>query len=108
MVTSTRLSKMKYNIPKQFNIGGQEIKVRTMKHIGIEGAIGVYKSLSNEILVQTHMNGKPMAVSQVEQTYHHELIHCLFDHARQEDLCCNEELVDLMGELLYQVNKSSK
>lgn len=99
---------MKYNIPKKFTIGGQEITVKVMKHIGIEGAIGVYKSAENLILVQTHMNNKPMARSQVEQTFHHELMHCLFDQARQEDLCSNEDLVDLMGELLYQVIKTSK
>lgn len=98
----------KYNIPKKFSIGGQEIKIRVMKDIQVEGAIGVYKSLANEIRVQTHLSGEAMAPSQVEQTYYHELCHCLFDHARQYELCANEELVDLMGELLYQVNKSSK
>lgn len=100
---------MKYNIPKSFPIGGQTITVKVQKTIDVEGAIGAYKAIDNEILVQTHLQGKLMPRSQVEQTFYHEFVHCLFDHCRQDELCSNEELVDLMGELLYQaLGKKSK
>ena len=99
---------IKYNIPKSFEIGSQKISVKIAKNIEVEGALGLYSSLTNEILIQTHIGGKLMAASQIEQTYYHELVHCLFDHARQEDLCSNEQLVDLVAELLAQVIKSSK
>lgn len=93
---------MKYNIPRKFTIGGQEINVIIKKTIEVEGAIGAYKSMENEIHIQTHMDGKALPKSQVEQTFYHEYVHCLFDQCRQPELCSNESLVDLMGEFLYQ------
>jgi hypothetical protein len=93
---------MEYNLPKSFNIGGQKIKVKTFKSTDIEGAVGAYKSSKNEIDVQTHVNGEEFPASKVQQIFCHEYVHCLFDHARREDLCANEELVDLMGELILQ------
>lgn len=93
---------MQYNLPKKFKIGAQTIKVKTFKNTDIEGAVGAYKSNKNQIDVQTHVNGEEFPVSKVQQAFCHEYVHCLFDHARREDLCANEELVDLMGELILQ------
>ena len=93
---------MIYNIPKKFTMGGQEVKVLVKRTIDTEGAIGVCKFVENEIHIQTHINGKPMAKSQVEQTFYHEFVHYLLDQCRREDLSSDEILVDLMGEFLYQ------
>lgn len=93
---------MSYGLPRKFKIGGQEIKIITKKAIDREGAIGEYSSHENLIYIQTHLNGKALPVSQIRQTFCHEFMHCLFDHCRQEELCANEELVDLMGEFLMQ------
>lgn len=73
-----------------------------MKQIPQEGAVGLCKFFENEILVQTHLSGKPIAKSQVEQTFWHEYCHYLFDQCRREDLSLDENLVDLCGEFLYQ------
>jgi len=93
---------MIYNIPKSFEIGGQKVKVIVKKKIDTEGAVGVCLFFQNEIHIQTHLNGKLMAKSQIEQTFWHEYVHYLLSHCRQEELSSNEELVDLMGEFLYQ------
>lgn len=94
--------KLKYNIPRKFSMGGQIIKVHIKRCVDVEGAIGYYKHHENEIGIQTHLNGSPIAVSQVEQTFWHEYAHCLLDHCREEELSTNEKLVDLLGEFLYQ------
>jgi len=101
-MTTQRRSRMTYNIPKKIKIGGQTFKVIVKKTIEREDAIGEFRSLMNEIHVQTHIEGKKIPVSQVQQTFCHEFIHCLFDACRQEDLNRNEELVDLMGDFLHQ------
>ena len=93
---------MKYNIPKKMQLGGQTITTKIMKDIEVEGAIGVYKSLQNEIRVQTHANGMAIAKTKVEQTYWHEYAHAVTDACRREDLCVNEEFIDLLGEFLFQ------
>ena len=93
---------MNYNIPKKLQFGGQIIKVKVLKTVEKEGAVGCYYSLLNEIHIQTHVEGAPMPVEKVEQIFWHEYAHALTDSCRDEDLCANEPLIDLMGEFLYQ------
>lgn len=93
---------MTYNIPKSFTMGGQTVKVYVKKDINSEGDVGLCKFLHNEIYVQTHDKGKPMAKEKIEQTFWHEYAHYLLHQCRKDDLSENEELVDLMGEMLYQ------
>lgn len=93
---------MTFRIPKKIRMGGQTVRVRVMKNIHAEGAIGSYKDLANEIQVQTHVDGSPMPDTKVEQTFWHEYAHCLLAHCRREDLNADENLVDLMGEFLHQ------
>ena len=93
---------MKYKIPKNFDMGGQTIKVKVKPDVGKDGAIGFYSSYENRIEVQTHLDGSLIDKSKVEQTFWHEYAHCLLEHCRQDDLGANEDLVDLMGEFLYQ------
>jgi len=93
---------MSSHIPKKFKMGGQEIKVIVKKNINKEGAIGLYRSHHNEIHVQTHLDGEPLPKTQVHQTFCHEYIHALLDACRREELCGDEDLVDLMAEFLYQ------
>ena len=102
MIIQNRSLGMNYNIPKTFTMGGQTVKVKLMKTIPVEGAVGLCKFFENEILIQTHTNGKPMAKTQVEQIFYHEFMHYLFDQCRREDLSTDENLVDLAGEFLYQ------
>jgi hypothetical protein len=100
---------MSYNIPRQVKLGGQTIKVKIVQNIPKEGCTGLYRCYSNEIFVQTQVNGNEIAVEQVEQTFWHEYAHALLDHARQEELCDNEPFIDLIGELLYMsIGKSVK
>ena len=93
---------MTYNIPRSFPMGGQIIKVKIKKTITTEAATGVCRFYENEIHLQTHLDGTLINKTQVEQTFWHEYAHYLLYHCRQEELCTNEELVDLMGEFLYQ------
>lgn len=100
--------KMKYNIPKKFIIGGQEIKVQTVRNLD-DFTLGLYVPLHNMIKIRTHVNDKPIHPQQVEQTFWHEYAHCLLLSCRKQDLYVDEELVDLMGEFLYQsVGKKAK
>lgn len=93
---------MKVNVPSKINLGGQTIRTEVKETIPVEGAIGCYKIHENLIQLQTHVNGIAISKEQVEQTYWHEYAHAILSACRQEELSCNEELVDLMGEFLYQ------
>lgn len=93
--------KVKYNIPKKFPMGGQVVKVEIVKQVE-PGVLGKCFFFENMIKVGTHLDGKPVNKEQVEQTFWHEFCHYLFFQARQDELCYNEPLVDLLGEFLYQ------
>lgn len=100
---------MKYNIPKKFIIGGQEIKVELCRKLDTEHTLGIYYPLLNSIKVRTHCNDSEINPQQVEQTFWHEYAHCLLLACRKHDLFVDEELVDLMGEFLYQsIGKKAK
>ena len=102
---------MKYDIPKSFPMGGQIIKVVIVKELFCDGQaiLGKFEAILNEIHLAKTVFGKVIVKSQVEQTYYHEYAHCLMFHCRQDNLNENEELIDLMGEFLYQsLKKKSK
>jgi hypothetical protein len=95
--------KKKYNIPKSFTMGGQNVKVVVKEDIGDPGNNGGCNFEENIISVQSHQaNGDLRSSDMVEQTYWHEYAHFLLSQCRREDLSKDENLVDLMGEFLYQ------
>lgn len=94
----------KYRIPKSFQMGGQTIKVTV--HNGSSpppsDILGLCKFLENTIDIYTKCQGRIIAVEQVEQTFWHEYAHYLLFQTRKDELTHDEELVDLLGEFLYQ------
>lgn len=100
------MSKM---IPKSFKIFSHTFNVKLSDDlIQREGAVGIYRHASNEIRVQTDIKGSSITKERQEQTYFHELVHCIFDQIAEEELCANEKLVDLFSQALHQALKSSK
>lgn len=90
-------------IPRSFQIAGHTIRVvrvRTKKRWGL------YHPDKKRIEVCYAQKGVPR--SHIEQTFCHELMHCLFDHAKRDDLYYDEALVDLLGDLLHQALTTAK
>lgn len=52
-------------------------------------------------------NTGPIAVQLAEQAYWHELVHFMLHFTGYTELCFDEKLVDLLGQLLYQASKTA-
>ena len=93
--------------PEKFQIFGQEIQVKYTKNLLQQGAWGTYNHAKKLITIQTHnIDGTELDEDHMSQVFHHELMHCIFDHLGYEELSHNEQLVDQVANCLYQVEKT--
>ncbi len=100
---------MRKMIPKSFTIFAHKFNVKYSDNlIQREGAVGIYRHSKNEITVQNNIKGSNIMESRQEQTYFHELVHCIFDQIGEDELCNNEKLVDMFSQALHQALTSSK
>lgn len=96
-------------IPKYFQILGQEIKVEQVFNLVVkEDADGEHHPRLNKIQIQGDSKVWPRNEDQIGSAYCHELVHTILNSMGEEKLNSNEKFVDLFGNLLYQVIKTSK
>tara|TARA_R110001632_G_scaffold161915_2_gene280264 strand:- start:34 stop:330 length:297 start_codon:yes stop_codon:yes gene_type:complete len=95
--------------PESFEIFGQTITVKYSNCIRKLGAVGLYEHDSKVITVATHdIDDKPHDEDFMSATLYHEIIHVLLSYTGQYELNMNEQMVELMGQCLYQVLKTMK
>jgi hypothetical protein len=96
-------------IPKTFEVFGHVIRVGYSETVSNESdAVGLAVLRENKIVIQRHGKQKPMTADQVGHTFYHELVHTIFDKLGEDDLNKNDQLVDLIGQCLYQYEKTKK
>lgn len=91
-------------IPTKFQILGHTVKTSFAELP--EGVLGYWDNEAKTVQLSTEL--LKHAPSVLEQIFMHELSHCVLFHMGEDELAENEQFVDLMGELLFQVLKSSK
>lgn len=99
---------MKVKIPKQFELAGQQIKVKVSPCIETDGAVGLSKFNQNEIRVRTRLDGEDISEDVKVQTFWHEAAHFILYVMNEHDLNSNEKFVDNLGHMLYQLDKTRK
>lgn len=96
-------------IPKSFDCLGHTIQVELLGKdlfqavTGQTGLVGYYDHDLKTIYVL-----ESESQSAMEQTFLHELMHCILEHAAYPDESSDESFVDLTAELLYQYMKTQK
>ena len=96
-------------IPKSFYIFNQRIVVKWKRDLHTKHkAIGLWIPVKNEIHLQLNTKAYPLTGEQQEQTFYHELCHCMLDLLGYGELSRNEKLVDRLGNSLHQVLESSE
>ena len=97
----------KIQIPTSFKLGPHEIKISYEKHMhGKKGLAGSCNSYYNTITLQGLGNGAP--ISQQEQTFYHEKVHLILDIMERDELCKDENFVNLFATFLLQTDKTSE
>ena len=96
----------KINIPTEFNIFGQTYKIVFKKKITKSDDLGIHDR--DEKLIELKQPCKGNDKNNVEETYLHEVIHCILDHLGYDDLSDNEAFVTQVSKALHQILKTSK
>ncbi len=90
-------------IPKTFQIFAETYKVKQLNKVDKEDSFGEYNPENNTIKIK-----KSLQQDQLESTFYHELVHCLFLSLGYDKLYQDEVLVDSMGKALHQALKTMK
>jgi hypothetical protein len=89
-------------IPESFQLHGQNYRVKNDPTLtNRTDNRGLTNPRVNEILLQVTTEAVPIPMTLVEQTFCHELMHCLLIHAESK-MGDDEKFVNLMGNLLHQ------
>lgn len=80
---------------------GHTIKVTITDDID-DGSVGHFNPKTKEIRV------RPQPTTLQEQTYYHELVHCILGHLSYDDLDADEKFVDRFAQCLHQILKTGK
>lgn len=96
-------------IPRQFQIGGQTIKVRFRDDLeSEEGSIGKTVYAKNEIQLQKSCLGNELSMDYILSSFFHELIHVILREMSEEGLNNNERFINIFASFLHQALKTSE
>ena len=94
---------LKFKIPSAFYLFGHRYEVQWRDDLcDKEEAVG--QSNYRELRVELQRNNAVVTrkPSQIENTFLHELVHCIFWELRENELRSNEKLVQQIAALLHQ------
>ena len=98
-----------FTIPRSFKLFGRTMKVRyDPALIHYDNVKGQARMRDGEIRLQSDSAGTPQSRTQVEQTFCHELVHCILNVLAEKDLCADEPFVERFGCALHQALTTSE
>ena len=92
-------------IPKGFQILGHTIKVNITDNIP-EGSVGEWKGNQQTISIRPASKDFPKSLQ--EQTFWHEVMHCIFSMLSYDEYDKDEQLVDRISQCLHQIDRTKK
>lgn len=98
----------KIEIPTSFKVLGHTIKVqkipsKELEALGREALDGLYDHANKVIYLD-----ETLSYANMEQTYIHEKTHCILMLMGEDELSDNEKFVELMSQISYQIDKTSR
>lgn len=91
------------NLPKQFTLFGETIKVKQVVKVDKEDNFGEYNPVNNTIKIKKSLNEEQKLAS-----LYHEIIHCLTLSLGYNNLYNDEVYTDTMGKGLHQILNTFK
>jgi len=100
-------------IPKSFQVLGHKYRISYKNDLGYnDGCLGRINFSTKDIHLQPFKDSYPVAPTEVEQTYCHELVHLILKESHEDcydpPLHSREALVDRIASVLHQILKTSK
>lgn len=96
-----------FKIPAKFTVGGQEIIVKTVEKLR-GGVLGECCISDGRIDLAITSNDGELSVSQssMQNTFFHELVHCILDTMGEKELSSNEKFVCTFAGFLTEAMRS--
>lgn len=91
---------------KSFSLGAKKYRVKRVSDRGT--VLGTAYSPLGLITIQTKFDGKDIPEDSIEQTFFHELVHCILDDIGEPGKSQNEQFVQAFSVLLHQFYKTAK
>ena len=97
------------NIPDSIQVAGQQIAVEIVEKLGTNlGACCLAQSYIRIAEKYMHDNEEQeQSDNWKEQTFWHELVHCILDAMCEDDLSANEKFVSVFSGFLYEAINAS-
>jgi hypothetical protein len=97
------------NIPNSIQIAGQEITVEIVEKLGTNLGVCCLAQSYIHIAKKYMCNNEEQEQSDAskEQTFWHELVHCILDAMCENDLSANEKFVSVFSGFLYEAINAS-
>lgn len=111
MVQNIKLGRgrpVKVRIPQQFECMGHTIRIvllpsKELDKVAEQSVDGFYDHAQKIIYLDDSLS-----YSYLEETFQHEKAHCILFHMGEDELATNEQFVELMAQVLYQIDKTSR
>jgi hypothetical protein len=99
----------KINIPVSFKLNGKTIDVEVDNiYCNDQNYYGEADFTDKKITLCTVYHGKRLSKGMKDRVFYHELAHLLFDAAGLHKQKYNEDLIDKIGLLLYEYERTKK
>jgi predicted SprT family Zn-dependent metalloprotease len=96
-------------IPHEFELMGQTIKVKFVNELLQESdTLGQACYRTGEIKILENSPAFKVTKEKQMRVFLHELMHWIFYKLKKDDLCNDEDLVDMVADLLMQTLKTMK
>lgn len=97
------------NVPDSIQVAGQQIAVEIVEKLGTSLGVCCLAQSYIRIAEKYMCNNEECEQSSAskEQTFWHELVHCILDAMSENDLSANEKFVSVFSGFLYEAIKAS-
>lgn len=96
---------MKFNIPKNIRVGGQDIEVNIVENIPGQNC-GDCDAVKGEIRIAKYVDDRKQSESSMFNTFVHECVHMVLSTMGEYDLSNNEKFVSCMAGFVSEIIRS--
>lgn len=101
------MNKIKNCIPKRCTLGGVEFTTKFVNDAKNHNNYACIELPTGNINIQDTVSGCPQSMTQIQNSYFHELAHGILDMGSYNDLSNDEKLVQHIGNCIFEFMRTA-
>jgi hypothetical protein len=97
---------MKFKIPEKLELTGKLFRVVFADNLLVSDILGRTDFVEREICLHKGTEGRHVPAQEIENTFWHEITHCILNDMGEDELNGNEKFVTMFSNLLHQAIKT--